>query len=124
MVPNVVNNDALSVRPRLKNDLVESTILNFFAPDNFGRISSSVLLLWWGLSMYLFRWLGSRHNLMLPLGFHKHTNELSHSDFSSIFNLCNMPSFTNFLIPYTMVPGGHVQLFLLVLHTAHHRLLI
>ena len=66
MVPNVVSNDALSVRPRLKNDFVESTIMNVFAPDNFGRISSNVLLLWWGLSMYLLRWVGSRHNLMLP----------------------------------------------------------
>ena len=72
--------------------------------------------------MYLFKWAGSKHSLILLLGFLTQMNELGHSDFSSIFSLHNMPSSTNFPTQVLKAPVRHVLHNEFVLHKVWHLL--
>ena len=60
-----------------------STIENYFAPFNFGRMSSSVGVWWCGCLMARLRSFGSRHSRSVPLLLATQTNELTQSVGSS-----------------------------------------
>ena len=60
-----------------------STIEKYFAPFNFGRMSSSVGVRWCGRLMARLRSLGSRHSQSVPLLLVTQTNEFTQSVGSS-----------------------------------------
>ena len=60
-----------------------STIEKYFAPFNFGRMSSSVGVRWCGRLMARLRSLGSRHSRSVPLLLVTQTNEFTQSVGSS-----------------------------------------
>ena len=67
-----------------------STTVKYFAPVNLCRISSTNFAEYHGLMIHLFKCVGSKHNLILPLGFFTHTKELSHSIGSDMSTLCKI----------------------------------
>ena len=78
-VPNVVSLLDSSSSLWLKNELVLSMTEKNLAPFRLCRTSSTNLELCLGLMIHLFRWVGSRQSLILPLPFSTQTKEFSHS---------------------------------------------
>ena len=70
-----------------------STIEKYFAPLNFGRMSSSVGVRWCGRLMAWLRSFGSRHSRSVPLLFVTQTSEFTQSVGSS--TVVMMPCWTN-----------------------------
>ena len=95
-VPNIINVLDSSSSLWLKNELVLSTTVKYWVPFNLYNTSSTSLELCLGLIIHLFKWVGSRHNLIFPLGFlhtHKAIKPLMIS--SAISTLCSIFSLTN-----------------------------
>ena len=66
---NVVKRDDSSSNSTCQYPLLQSTLVKTFALDSSGSTSSIVGIGWWHRFSALLSGLGSRHNLILPLGF-------------------------------------------------------